>query len=200
MKASDSHHFSLSRFEKPQGTRKSPKIPKEKFTKEEDQKLKDLVKKYGNDNWQLISSFVEGRSARQCRDRWNHYIGNENLKHDNWTKEEDDLLLYWYEEVGSRWAVIAKHFPNRNSVIIRNRCGQILRKYRKMKTAKEQNKKHFDVSDAHRLEIKEHPKTVEVSKKKIILPSCKLLPFCEGMYSEIAQAQTDNFMRKVPLF
>lgn len=49
---------------------------RKKFTKEEDVHLKDLVNKYGSNNWTKISNEMKGRSQRQCRERWVFYLSS----------------------------------------------------------------------------------------------------------------------------
>ena len=48
--------------------------PRAKFTKEEDEMLKNLVENFGDNNWQVISSKMPGRNSRQCRERWQNYL------------------------------------------------------------------------------------------------------------------------------
>lgn len=47
---------------------KEPK--RQKFTKEEDEQLAKLVKKFGTSDWPKISKEMKTKSARQCRERW----------------------------------------------------------------------------------------------------------------------------------
>lgn len=47
---------------------KEPK--RQKFTKEEDEQLAKLVKKFGTSDWLKISKEMKTKSARQCRERW----------------------------------------------------------------------------------------------------------------------------------
>jgi myb-related protein len=39
------------------------------WTKDEDVKVLDLVKKYGTKKWSLVGSCLEGRTGKQCRER-----------------------------------------------------------------------------------------------------------------------------------
>jgi hypothetical protein len=50
------------------------KKQRHRFRLEEDSALIDLVTRYGVHSWALISAQLPGRNARQCRDRWNHYL------------------------------------------------------------------------------------------------------------------------------
>lgn len=98
-----------------------------KFTPEEDKKLIELVKEYGTDNWYLISKKLPGRKSRQCRDRWTFYL-DPNIKKDEWTKEEDMLLLQKQEELGPCWRKIASFFNKRTEISIKNRWNKLERK------------------------------------------------------------------------
>lgn len=130
-----------------------------KFNDEEDNNLRELVSQYGTDNWNIIASMLNGRTPRQCRDRWNHYLSQEENKKP-WTEAEDFKLINYYQDIGSKWATIATYFPDRTAVDIRNRCCRLLRK---RNSPKEITKPHV---------------TVPVTKKtKTTLPSCQSLPF-----------------------
>ena len=93
------------------------------FSKTEDEKLKRLVVQYG-DKWNKVAEEMEGRNARQCRDRFNTYL-SPNSKIGNWSKEEDQLLLKLYNEFGNQWVKISKHFNNRTDTAIKNRFNNL---------------------------------------------------------------------------
>lgn len=109
----------------------SPKLLKKQqrfhFTKEEDERLKYLVNIFGRKNWQIISSFMNERSAKQCRDRYCNYL-IPGFFNGEWSKEEDELLIKLYNEIGSKWSVIQKYFPKRSSNSVKNRLHYFLRK------------------------------------------------------------------------
>ena len=95
-------------------------IPKNKFTPEEDEKLRQLVAKYGTKDWKVIARKLEKRTPRQCRERYNNYAGP-SFTNSKWTEDEDKLLDEKYQQYGSKWQTIAKFFPNRSGNNIRNR-------------------------------------------------------------------------------
>ena len=97
-----------------------PKHKKNKFSKEEDKKLMAIVDKLGAKRWKVIASFIEGRSARQCRDRYTNYL-KPDLVFDRWTPEEDSLLIQKYTELGPKWSTICKFFHGRSSSSLKNR-------------------------------------------------------------------------------
>ena len=62
------------------------------FTPDEDQKLRTVVNTFGENDWHVICKFMNGRTARQCRDRWREYL-MPSLKLTEWTPEEDMILI-----------------------------------------------------------------------------------------------------------
>lgn len=94
--------------------------PKNKFSAEEDEKLRELVSIYGHDNWREIIKHIPQRTVRQCRERWFLYISPE-VSNKSWTKEEDDLLRLKVIQYGHRWKLFEGFFGDRTSVNIKNR-------------------------------------------------------------------------------
>ena len=104
-----------------ENTNKSSKkgIPKKKFSPEEDKLLNILVNKYGQNNWNIIAQEMNGRTPRQCRERWINYA-SPNLSQSPWTHEEELLLVQQYKILGPRWHKLAQHISNRsaNNILI----------------------------------------------------------------------------------
>ena len=55
----------------------NPSLVKGPWTKEEDEQVRDLVKKYGPKRWSMIAKHLNGRIGKQCRER---YVKNTLLK------------------------------------------------------------------------------------------------------------------------
>ena len=104
-----------------------------KFTLQEDRRLSKLVRLYGERNWEIIADLMRGRSVRQCRERWQHYL-SPNVLNLPWTQKEDELLEKKFAEYGSSWKKIAEFFPNRNYIQLRNRY--LLKQRRSQKLSK----------------------------------------------------------------
>lgn len=92
---------------------------KSKFCPKEDQELRDLVAKHGED-WELISSMMPGRNFRQVRDRYCNYL-SPNVNIEPFTPEEDILILQKVEEFGPRWVFMRQFFNKRSDSALKNR-------------------------------------------------------------------------------
>ena len=90
-----------------------------RFTKEEDELLKQLVNSQEQPNWNEVARYMKKRTARQCRERYNNYL-RPNLVNGPWTKEEDDLLIELYEKYGPKWSLISQSFNSRSPVNVKN--------------------------------------------------------------------------------
>lgn len=90
-----------------------------RFTKAEDERLKQLLALRNPPNWNEIAHFMSNRTSRQCRERYNNYL-RPNIINGQWTKEEDDLLNHLYEKFGPKWSLISQSFTSRSAVNIKN--------------------------------------------------------------------------------
>lgn len=122
------------------------------FTQKEDEKIKELVERFGKKNWSLIASSMNGRTAKQCRDRYYNYLVP-GFFQGEWSKEEDDLLLKLYQEIGSKWSILQSYFPNRSSNSIKNRWHYFLR--RKYEFGEKNKRKNEEENKKETIENKE---------------------------------------------
>jgi hypothetical protein len=98
---------------------KKAQIRKVKFTRTEDLRLIELVNRFGCSDWKTITNQMKNRTIRQCRERWRHYL-SPFISHEPWTAAEDALLTQKIAEFGNQWPEIAKSFPARTSVNVKN--------------------------------------------------------------------------------
>lgn len=103
---------------------KKTALGRQMFSPYEDVQLKFLVSQIGSGNWKAIASHMQGRTPRQCRERYRNYLAPD-ITNGPWTREEDSYLQSLYEQFGPKWSSIAKHFRNRSEVNIKNRWTSI---------------------------------------------------------------------------
>nr|XP_043607884.1 transcription factor MYB13-like [Erigeron canadensis] len=103
-------------------------VKKGAWSEEEDEKLRAYIQRYGHWNWGLLPKFAGlSRSGKSCRLRWMNYL-RPNMKHGNFTMEEDDMIIYLHNELGNKWSAIAAKLPGRSDNEIKNRWNTHLRK------------------------------------------------------------------------
>ena len=110
---------------------------RQRFTEQEDLLLKQLVSIYGQ-NWDIIAAHMNGRNKRQVKERWNSYL-SPNLIAVPFSPAEDQLLEEKINEIGTKWVLLMKFFPNRTDVALKNRWNMIKRQ--RTNGGKHQNRK-----------------------------------------------------------
>lgn len=111
---------------------------KRKFTEEEDKLILDMVEQNGIHYWKQIAAALNGRTARQVRERWKHYL-SQDIQKAPWSKQEDELLERQYKKHGPKWSLIANMLPGRTDVNIKNRWALLCRKKSKENNAAAKN-------------------------------------------------------------
>ncbi|MDR1267721.1 MAG: SANT/Myb domain-containing protein [Holosporales bacterium] len=122
-----------------QGEGKIGGLVKHKFTTQEDAILVGIVAECGESDWKLVAQWhnevlaelypgqFQGRSARQCRERWKNYL-NPQLDSVSFTPEEDAFILLQCGGGRPRQlnGIASSMHKGRNAV--RNRCDCLRRR------------------------------------------------------------------------
>jgi myb proto-oncogene protein len=98
----------------------STRNPRHFFTDSEDQILSEIMNNKPLMNWKEIAKRIPERSAKQCREGWFNYLAP-GLKKGNWTIEEDNFLIFFVHQFGTRWSKLSKLMTGRTDNDIKNR-------------------------------------------------------------------------------
>lgn len=85
----------------------------------EDAKVLELLGCYGQ-SWALIAAALGNRTGKQVRDRYLNYL-RPDIKDEDFTLQEDRLLLALYYQMGHKWSRIASHMAGRTECQVKNR-------------------------------------------------------------------------------
>ncbi|KAF8754865.1 hypothetical protein HU200_011403 [Digitaria exilis] len=95
-------------------------VKKGPWTPEEDAKLLAYTSTHGTGNWTNVPQRAGlKRCGKSCRLRYTNYL-RPNLKHENFTQEEEDLIVTLHAMLGSRWSLIANQLPGRTDNDVKN--------------------------------------------------------------------------------
>lgn len=139
-------------FEKPR---------RERFTKEEDRRLKRAVGEHGTRDWDIIARSLPKRTGRQCRDRYVSYIQMD-TNNEPWTLDEDKMIQNEVEKHGSKWTYISKVMKNRSPTQIKNRWRVLYRAKLRISEPKQyMRKRNLSKFDGHFVGEKDEKKVIK---------------------------------------
>ncbi|KAL5740846.1 hypothetical protein ACOSQ2_030026 [Xanthoceras sorbifolium] len=104
-------------------------VKKGPWSPEEDAKLKEYMEEHGTGgNWIALPQKAGlKRCGKSCRLRWLNYL-RPNIKHGEFSDDEDRIICSLFANIGSRWSIIAAQLPGRTDNDIKNYWNTKLKK------------------------------------------------------------------------
>ncbi|XP_057859399.1 uncharacterized protein LOC131068221 [Cryptomeria japonica] len=124
----------------------NPNLVKGYWTKEEDEKLTELVEMFGTKRWAAVARSIPGRIGKQCRERWYNHL-DPSIKKGAWTKEEERILARSHLKLGNKWAVISKLLPGRSENAVKNHWNTSLKRKAARKSSEEEEAESVSLSE-----------------------------------------------------
>jgi hypothetical protein len=89
-----------------------------KWTTNEDKLLIQLTATYGPD-WSKLANYFPSKTSSSLKKRWVNRL-NPSINKTRWSKEEDELIIKMYNQLGGNWKLMSDSLVGRPPTVIKN--------------------------------------------------------------------------------
>lgn len=134
------------------------------WSQAEDDYLIQLVQNQGALNWVRISATLGSRTPKQCRERYHQNL-KPSLNHEPITTEEGILIERLVQELGKRWAEIARRLKGRSDNAVKNWWN-----------GSQNRRKRHDKRRSTQLSYEDRPELASYDRNNIAVPRTLPMP------------------------
>lgn len=98
------------------------------WTEEENNNIREFVKKFGTKNWKKLSEICPGKTPKQLREHYFNCLETNIIKKKDFTPNEDEMILSFVQNNGRKFAQLSKLMPGRTETSIKNRFYFLIKK------------------------------------------------------------------------
>ncbi|XP_042438442.1 transcription factor MYB3R-4-like isoform X4 [Zingiber officinale] len=175
----------------------NPELVKGPWSKEEDETIIEMVRKFGPKKWSAIAQALPGRIGKQCRERWHNHL-KPSINREPWTQEEEVTLIHAHQIYGNKWAELTKCLPGRTDNAIKNHWNSSVKKKISSYLASELLSQFKGLSDAESPQLVDRQPQIE-SDRKETLEIADSLDHCETSSANLVCSQSGELANIAPV-
>ncbi|CAG8500175.1 4675_t:CDS:2 [Funneliformis caledonium] len=164
---------------------------------EEDERLLAIVAELGVKHWKLIGIRHGIRDGKQCRERWHNHL-NPELIYGPLTPEEDEQILTYYSEMGTKWAMMSQ-LLRRPANLIKNRYYSSLSKKRDRMVSDSENSSCCSPRSRKRIKAINSFKVSKYEIAQFKKPGKVKISFDQFDHHKVSEQQTDYYRNHIDI-
>ncbi|CAD8202838.1 unnamed protein product [Paramecium pentaurelia] len=169
-------------------------LSRQLWSQEEDEQLKELVKKYGK-KWSKICTVMNWRTGKQVRERYLNQL-QMHINNEKWTDQEDKMILKLYKKFGTKWSYISSLLNGRPENMVKNRFYATLkRRFQKELDVDDQSQDSEDSQESYNInkyKKKKKQRPYKLNNDSTLIKKCQLQDASQQIFKRITRSKNNN--------